>query len=53
MSPGEVVRERGSVVVEEKGVIGEGTHSNANLTRTCEAIIEVSNVLGSSLADQE
>ena len=41
MSPGEVVRERGSVVVEEKGVVGEGAHCNANLTRTCEATIEV------------
>ena len=52
MSPGEVVWERGSVVVEEKGVVGEGAHSNANLTRTCEAIIDF-NVLGSSLANQK
>ena len=32
LSPGEVVRKRGSVVVEEKGVVGERTHGNANLT---------------------
>ena len=50
MSPGKVVRERGSVVVEEKGVVGEGAHSNANLTRTCEAIIRGFNVMGSRQA---
>ena len=37
MSPCEVVRKRRSVVVEEKGVVGERTHGNANLTSKCDA----------------
>ena len=38
VSPCEVVRKRRSVVVEEKGVVGERTHSNANLQRKNERL---------------
>ena len=37
MSPGKIVRKRRSVVVEEKRVVGERTHGNANLTSKCDA----------------
>ena len=51
MSPCEVVRKRRSVVVEEKGVVGERTHGNANLTSKCDANRPF-DVPGKDLAEQ-